>query len=198
MLCMNMQAVCKSDNQFSAVTCKHVGCINDANAFETCSLKGICESLPFPFHWNGDPAYLSSRTMVIPYPRTNLHIEAPYLEAFNFYQSQIRILIKFTFGIFVRRWGILLTALGFDLDFQFEIIHALCRLHNFCIQQKLPIINDRPGEPITVDGRLSDPSWRASIKAEALSNSHGSNAVRDDITEKIEALDLRRVRSHHS
>jgi DDE superfamily endonuclease len=66
-VCINMQAVCLSDLQFQAVTCKHVGCTNDAVAFETSSLKGLCKSLPFPYHWLGDNAYTLNETMLVPY-----------------------------------------------------------------------------------------------------------------------------------
>jgi DDE superfamily endonuclease len=60
MICINMQGVCQSDLRFIAVTCKHVGCTNDAIAFETSSLKTVCKSLTFPYHWVGDNAYTSS------------------------------------------------------------------------------------------------------------------------------------------
>lgn len=35
----------------------HTGSTNDAPAYETCSLRELCEQLPFPYHWVGDNAY---------------------------------------------------------------------------------------------------------------------------------------------
>ena len=67
MVCINMQAVCQSDLQFVAVTCKHVGCTNDAIAFETSSLRDVCSLLSFPYHWIGDDAYTSNETIIVPF-----------------------------------------------------------------------------------------------------------------------------------
>lgn len=201
MVCLNMQAVCNSKYLFTAVTCMHVGCTNDANAFETCSLKDLCASLPFPFHWNGDNAYTLSESLMIPYPGQNLHITHPSLEAFNFYHSQLRIWIECTFGIFIRRWGILWKPMEFDLNFQFEIIHALCRLHNFCMQRALPISNHRVSSTsnieVNADGRLIDDRWRAGIVPIQLNENTVGNTLRLDIVDKITRLGLRRVRSHN-
>jgi len=52
-----MQGVVDANCKFIAMCFKHSGSTNDCHAFETSSLKELNESLPFPFHWNGDPAY---------------------------------------------------------------------------------------------------------------------------------------------
>ena len=101
---INMQGLCSFDETFSAVVCKHVGSANDADCFETCNLKKMNESLPFPCHWNGDPVYTVSETMMVPYPGLNLHILDPNREAINFYHSQIRIIIERVFGMFIQCW----------------------------------------------------------------------------------------------
>ena len=80
MNCLNLQGVCSADHQFLAVAMKHVGSTNDTNAFETCSLKPTNESLLFLYHWNGDPAYTLTSTMMVPFPGTNLHVTAAWLE----------------------------------------------------------------------------------------------------------------------
>jgi hypothetical protein len=139
--CLNFQGVCDANCKFIGFTCKHVGSTNDAEAYETCSLKHFCESLPFPYHWNGDPAYTLSESMMIPFSGVNLHITDACKEWFNFWHSQVRITIERCFGIFIQRWGIFWQALKFDLHNVFAIIEACCRLHNFCINQKLPILD---------------------------------------------------------
>ena len=169
MVCINMQAVCQSDLRFVAVTCKPVGCTNDAIAFETSSLRDVCQSLPFPYHWLGDNAYTES--MMVPYPGQNLHKSQPYLEAFNFYQSQLRITIECAFGVLVRRWGILWKAMEYEFDYQFQIVHACCRLHNFCIQRRLSAVQIvGPPSIIALDenGSLTDSSWRLSNSYDTL------------------------------
>lgn len=92
--CINMQAVCDSKCRFLAVTFKHVGSTNDAIAFEQGSLKDLCASQQFPYHWNGDNAYTLSETMMIPFPGTNLKVVYPSREHFNFWHSQVRITIE--------------------------------------------------------------------------------------------------------
>ena len=203
-VCINMQAVCQSDLQFQAVTCKHVGCTNDAVAFETSSLKGLCQSLPFPYHWLGDNAYTLSETMLVPYPGQNLHITNPELETFNFYQSQMRITIECAFGVFVRRWGILWKSMEYNLDFQFEIVHACCRLHNFCIQRRLPtfqITNGIGNGIIAVDaeGVLTDPSWRRDAVPDPslASSARTGSALRNKIVNEILTKQITKIRSQN-
>jgi hypothetical protein len=200
-MCMNMQGVCDARTRFIAVTMKHVGCTNDSEAFQTSSLSTTCNSLPFPYHWNGDNAYTLSQTMMIPFPGKNLNVIAPYQEAFNFYHSQIRIHIERCFGIFVRRWGILWKALEYDLSFQFEIVHCLCRLHNYCIDNNMPIINDNrnipAGAALDDDGVLVDPFWRDVSSSDLGSTAAAGNAVRDRIVQTLEMNAITRTRNHN-
>lgn len=86
MMCIDMQQNSLSDLKFIAVTFKHVGCTNDAIAFETSSLRNVCSALPFPYQI-GDNAHTSTDGMIVRYPGQNLHKTHPYLDAFNHYQS---------------------------------------------------------------------------------------------------------------
>jgi hypothetical protein len=108
-----------------------------------------------------DNAYTLNETMLVPYPGQNIHITHPELETFNFYQSQLRITIECTFGVFVRRWGILWKSMEYNLALQFEIVHACCRLHNFCIQRRIPTFQiNGITDPIVAtnaEGVLTDP-----------------------------------------
>ena len=165
MYCINVQGVCDAKCRFIGFTAKHVGSINDSPAFETGKLRDINRALPFPMHWVGDNAYTSTETMMVPFPGNNLHFTAPQLEAFNFFQSQLRITIECTFGIFIQRWGIFWTPLKFGLPFCVELIHACIRLHNFCINRSIPIISSTYHPPaiaaVNEDGGLIDPAWHA-------------------------------------
>jgi hypothetical protein len=124
MICVNMQGVCASDETFSAEVCKHVGSTNDADCFETCSLKEKNEFLPFPYHWNGDPAYTLTEQLMVPFPGINLHIHAPLQESFNFWHSQVRILIERVFGMFIQCWGIFWVTSRLDLSFFWKLYTA--------------------------------------------------------------------------
>src|SRR3989338_6657772 len=48
--CVNLQGVCDSKLRFIAVSCQHTGCTNDAEAFESSSLRDICRLHIFPYH----------------------------------------------------------------------------------------------------------------------------------------------------
>jgi hypothetical protein len=72
--------------------------------------------------------------MITPYWGTSLPEDQ---ESFNFWQSQLRITIERAFGILIQRFGIFWKDLQFDASFIPEIVHACCRLHNFCFRQNL-------------------------------------------------------------
>jgi hypothetical protein len=138
MSCLNVQVVCDSECRVLFVSANHVGSTHDSVAFATGLARVINEAQPFPFHWNGDPAYLLSRTMIIPFGGVNLHITFPSQEAFNFYHSQLRITVERTLGIFIQRWGYFWQASRTKVKFFSEVIHACFRLHNFLINRKCP------------------------------------------------------------
>ena len=161
--CINMQAVCDAELKFLAISVQHTGCTNDSEAFDTSSLKDLCNLHVFPLHWLGDNAYTLTESMIVPFAGIN-HETDPHLESFNFYQSQIRITIERTFGVFIRRWGIFSHANRYDIRFFFQIIHAAARLHNFCINNSVPLIPTRSTGEISVavddNGRLMDSAWQ--------------------------------------
>jgi len=193
---INMQGVCDSNLLFIAVTAKHVGSTFDGEAFETSSLKDICTSVPFPFHWLGDAAYTLSQWMMIPWPGTNLHTTSMEKESFNFWHSQLRITIERCFGVFIARWGIFWHPMKKDLKTVFTIIHACCRLHNFCQRRNLPVGDtsyNRPhyAETDNVTGRLRDDVWRNGAEPNADWREERDrqylpiNSLRSEITDKI-------------
>ena len=53
---------------------------------------------------------------MIPFPGANFSVTHPSKERFNFWQSQVRITIERTFGIFIQRWGIFWKPLKFSLS----------------------------------------------------------------------------------
>eukprot|EP01040_Poterioochromonas_malhamensis_P004410 gene4410-4727_t len=136
MFCLNVQAVCDADGKILAFSCKHAGSTNDAMAFQTSDLKGLCEAQSFPYHWIGDLAYPLLSSLMTPFAGAGLSEDK---DSFNFYLSQLRITIERVFGILVQRWGILWKPLKFNLSFAVEIVHACIRLHNYCLHGQLPL-----------------------------------------------------------
>lgn len=197
-----MQAVCDSNCIFKVVSCRFVGSTNDGVAFSCSSLSKICSSLPFPFHWVGDAAYGLSKTMIVPFEGINLHVICIPKDWFNFWQSQVSIIIERTFGIFVARWGVFWKPLNFSLVHTVAIIQACCRLHNFSIARKIPVRDDteRRATPAIArlddNGRLVDDDWRDVVQPEAFAGRTGST-YRDYLLEIVERKWLRAQSQHY-
>jgi hypothetical protein len=177
----------------------HVGSTNDVDAFETSDLKKLNESLPFPYHWVGDGAYVCTETMITPFPGVNLHVDCPPEDWFNFYQSQLRITVERLFGIYIMRWGIFWCPLKHDLENALVIVHACVRLHNFAVQRKLPYQQRKyvppPHVRLDSEGRLIDDVWR---NPKPIAPVRCSSCLRDHIRDRLRNNpSLRRNRSHH-
>ena len=80
----------------------------------------------------GDNAYIKSREMATPIKNASPGLEDDY----NFYLSQLRIIIECAFGILVQRWGILWRPLLCKFWRIPGLVTCLCRLHNFCINMQ--------------------------------------------------------------
>jgi hypothetical protein len=72
--------------------------------------------------------------MATPYPATTDGSK----DAYNFYQSQLRIRIECAFGLLVHRWGLLRKPIPCCISVRkaTALVMCLCRLHNFCIDQE--------------------------------------------------------------
>ena len=120
----------------------------------------------------------------------NLHETDPGKESFNFYHSQVRILVERVFGIFFRRFGYFWTANSCDIDFFIEIIHCFVRLHNFIHSKRIPLLHRCPGN-VGVD----DAQWRVDTGARVINagNDALGNTLRDSIKDRINNEQLHRV-----
>jgi hypothetical protein len=72
--------------------------------------------------------------MVTPFPAVGSGLKDDY----NYYQSQLRITIECAFGMLVHRWSILRKPMptGMHLGKVTALTMALCKLHNFCIDEE--------------------------------------------------------------
>jgi hypothetical protein len=56
---------------------------------------------------------------------------------YNFFHSQLRIRVECSFGMLVKRWGILRSAISMGITIQktVALVNALVKLHNYCINR---------------------------------------------------------------
>ena len=125
------------------VEIRHPGATSDYLAFAVSGLHRKLEGknphderLPFLYPGlalYGDNAYMNTPWMVTPFRASP---RGPK-DAFNFYHSQVRINIECAFGMLVHRWGILRKAIPMNISLTRTnaLVMALCKLHNFCIDQ---------------------------------------------------------------
>ena len=135
---LNMQAVCDADRRFLDVSICHPGSTSDFLAFAISPLKHKLERhnvLGPGLCLFGDNAYVNTPYMVTPYKG----VSGGSKDAYNFYQSQVRITVECSFGMLVHRWGVLRKPISstIGLTKTTAMVMALCCLHNFCIDQKL-------------------------------------------------------------
>ena len=88
----------------------------------------------------GNNAYVTNKFMVTPFK----FITSPCHDDFNFYQSQLRIVIEQALGILVHRWGLLHRPLSnkFGMKKQISLVLAMCKLHNFIIDNTVNEVED--------------------------------------------------------
>jgi hypothetical protein len=136
---LNMQAVCDHHGRFLDVSIMYGGSSSDLLAFERSDLykqlhhesrlaPGLCLF--------GDNAYVNTPYMATPYPGTSISQEK---DAYNFYHSQLRIMIECAFGRFVYRFAILQKKAPQQFSIQkiISMVICLCKLHNFCTTKSL-------------------------------------------------------------
>ena len=101
--------------------------------------------LPNWAHLLGDAAYIQSEYMMVPIRGTISEAQ----DAYNYEQSSLRMSIECTFGILLKRWGILWRPLQVRHDRAAHLVACCARLHNLCIDYR--ICADELGDVI---GRL--------------------------------------------
>ena len=125
------------------------------------------------------------------------------MESFNLWHSQVRITVEKTCGIFIQRWGIFWQQLKFSLPHCVKIVHACCRLHNFCTSRKLPILASHHItnniSNVDASGRLTDNVWR--VDAEPNDNweeesENTGNTLREEILNRVDGNHFAHDRNH--
>jgi len=134
---LNVQAICDSNYRFLWMSAKARGSSHDSTAWMLSHLAGRFEAEPlsYGFWIAGDEAYRACNWLLTPWSGKNL---VTYKDAFNYYQSSNRIHIEQAFGIYVRRWGVLHRQLTCNLDRASLVVQVTMKLHNICIDDKVP------------------------------------------------------------
>ena len=126
--------------------------------------------------------------MMVPFAGVNLHYICPPKDWFIFCHLRVRICIECTFGIFISRWGIFWSDLRCDIPHVLAIVHACVRLHNFCINRRLPVIATHIASPphaeLNEDGILND-EWRNVDNVDELRGRGIPSTLRDSLLEEI-------------
>jgi hypothetical protein len=130
---LNRQTVCDSSLRFLFISVKTPGKTNDLKAYRMSKLSQLIENLPEGYCCGGDNAYINTGHLIVPFPGQNL---AQCMDSFNYFLNQLRIHIENAFALLVGRWGILWRPLSVRLKNQPNLIKCLCKLHNFCIDEK--------------------------------------------------------------
>ena len=127
---------------------QHPASASDYLAFVTSSLyvqltEG--DGIPQGYCLYGDNAYVNESYMAVPFQAM---ANGPK-DSYNFYHSQVRINIECSFGILTNRWHLLKTPLSAKISISRinALISCLCKLHNFCIDNR----NARPPERYSHD-----------------------------------------------
>jgi DDE superfamily endonuclease len=134
----NLQGTCDAHNRFLDISIIHPASTSDFLAFSTSSLFHRLERPGFlapGLCLYGDAAYVNCKYFVAPYK----NVSGGSKDDFNIYHSQLRINIECAFGQLVPRWGLLRRALpaNYGIRKSTSLVIALCRLHNYCIDQRL-------------------------------------------------------------
>lgn len=158
---LNMMGVCDSRGRFLWVEARFPGAASDFYAFDDSHLKKLLQEKGFlrpGLCLFGDNAYINTSYMCSPWR----NVSSGPKDAFNFFQSQLRINIECAFGMLVHRWGMLRKPIAVNISVKRAslLIYALCKLHNYCIangDKDIHPPSERDIASITTDGGLFLP-----------------------------------------
>jgi hypothetical protein len=135
---LNMQATCDHEKRFLDIYLKHPASTSDYLSF--CSSPLFCKLEKEGFMKTGlclfgDNAYVNTPYMATPYKS----VKDGSKDAYNYFHSNCRISIECAFGMLVHRWGILCKPMSTMIPISkvTSMVRCLCRLHNFCIDERI-------------------------------------------------------------
>ena len=135
---LNLQAICDDKHRFIDINVGHTGDTSDYLAYSTSDIykriEGGTDFIKPGYLLYGDAAYSNTKHMIVPFKNVK---DGPK-DAFNFYQSQVRINIECSFGMLVNKFPILRKPFSSNINISkvTAVVRCLCILHNFCIDAK--------------------------------------------------------------
>ena len=131
----NVQATCDADRRFWDVDIRQPSTCGDSMAHITSDFgQDLLQGrLPPIYHLVGDAAYVNSSYLLTP---AGGAVDT-WADSYNFHQSSIRMNIECSFGMLVRRWGILWKPLEMRFNRMNKVIMCCFKLHNLCVDRRL-------------------------------------------------------------
>lgn len=188
---VNIQAVADHHCRFTYLAVSAPGSTGDNDAIHQKSLASRIADLPFGYCIIADAAYTATEHIVSIY--SGLDRLKKRNDDFNFYASQCRIRIEMSFGLMQMKWGILRQPQSCSLKNLKYQVHAIARLQNFVISERLGesiweaprTITHLPSEPQDEEGNP--------ILTDGLSNLFpGWSELREEMARNVEKMGLTR------
>ncbi|XP_062607335.1 putative nuclease HARBI1 [Saccostrea cucullata] len=135
---LNVQGVVDATLRFTNYVCKWPGSVHDSFIFRECRLYELLQNQPLGWLL-GDSGYALKSFLMT--PKNNPQTEAE--EKYNRAHSQTRIVVERAFGVLKSRFRCLHKT-GGCLPFAphkcIKVISVAIKLHNWCIDKKIPLL----------------------------------------------------------
>ena len=140
----------------------------------------------------GDAAYAAEWFLLTPYKGKSL---SPDKDAFNFYQSQVRINIECAFGLLQYRFGIFWRRISITPEMWGPTIEACMKLHNLCLDHLYMHRNDGMSFIPASNPHCYDSVPMFGMGSSTRGGSQRDNATRLRHLEVVQQMNLRRPSS---
>uniref|UniRef100_A0A7S1XZM0 DDE Tnp4 domain-containing protein n=2 Tax=Grammatophora oceanica TaxID=210454 RepID=A0A7S1XZM0_9STRA len=185
----NVQAVVDHKCRFLYAKIAAPGGQPDINALKACSdLLDFLKGLPFGHYIIGDNAY-PPREYLLPVFGGNERRARGHDDT-NFFMSQCRIRSEMAFGMMTNKFGIFQRPLKKIAKHNLnKLLEAICRLHNFCIDERIYDVNGVPPhqQPFDEDNPRSTPGERVTV-----AEISGQSRTRARLVQRVLRLGLTR------
>ena len=143
-------AGCDAKCRFTMFSCVNSGSTNDCTAWDLSEMKAILDAgkVPDRFFFIGDEAFSCTNQFLVPYGGRGLGV---WKDSFNFHLSRMRQCVERSFALLTQRWGILWRPLRCQFSRWTLVLQACAKLHNFCLNSSIPIVQHRFYEDIEDD-----------------------------------------------